>query len=294
MPTWVLSSPVTDWRPVQGTLPSPDASWDRLQRPPRPSVEDSVCGKEVKPGDLIQIFRFGGLYQHWAVYVGDGDVVYLVPHGSGAVKGVVVKEKLEDVVKKDKWRVNNTLDNDYTPRPALVIVEKACKLVDTELQYDLKNYNCENFATEMRYGKPGNRQVKNVTPEAPVAGTTVIEKVLSWFFASSNSASSIRKYFDTEKKEIQPGDRIEIFRDGYQHWAVYVSDGDVVYLVTHESGAGTSVVVKDKLQDIVNKDFHRINNVLDDEYTPRSAKYILEKAVKMVDKKKKQRDAFQL
>ncbi|XP_061585708.1 phospholipase A and acyltransferase 3-like [Cololabis saira] len=118
--------------------------------------------KEVKPGDLIKISCGDG--KHWAVYVGGRNVVHLGPAsefpGLGAGKGVVLKEKLKDVVKKDKWKVNNFLDNEYKPRPAVVIVEKACSLVDTEKQYDLSKYNSQNFATEMRYGKPECRQVR--------------------------------------------------------------------------------------------------------------------------------------
>ena len=30
----------------------------------------------------------------------------------------------------------------------------------------------------------------------------------------------------------EPGDLVEIFRPGYQHWAVYVGQGDVVHMTT--------------------------------------------------------------
>ncbi|KAG7268658.1 hypothetical protein CRUP_035811 [Coryphaenoides rupestris] len=48
-----------------------------VERPPRDS-EALRCGvsEQQQPGDLIEIFRPGG-YQHWAVYVGDDDVVHL-------------------------------------------------------------------------------------------------------------------------------------------------------------------------------------------------------------------------
>ncbi|XP_061588187.1 phospholipase A and acyltransferase 3-like [Cololabis saira] len=135
--------------------------------------------REVKPGDLIEIFR--GSYKHWAVYVGGGNVVHLVTTGGGGSSssiagrgddsvGVVLKEKLEDVVKKDRWTVNNLLDNKYRSRPANDIVKAACSLVDTNLQYDLLKYNCEHFATEMRYGKPESRQVQNATAVATTLG----------------------------------------------------------------------------------------------------------------------------
>ncbi|XP_037832445.1 phospholipase A and acyltransferase 3 isoform X2 [Kryptolebias marmoratus] len=91
-------------------------------------------GKEPKPGDLIQVFR-GILYKHWAVYVGLGNVVHFGADGSApgsslvpasGQKSGVVMEKLKDVV--------------------------------NGLEYDVLNYNCEHFATELRYGKPESRQ----------------------------------------------------------------------------------------------------------------------------------------
>ncbi|XP_061576103.1 phospholipase A and acyltransferase 4-like [Cololabis saira] len=140
--------------------------------------------KEVKPGDLIEIFRLG--YKHWAVYVGGGDVVHLVtPEGGpssigssgGSGEGVVLRQKLQDVVEKDRWTVNNLLDHKYKPRPANDIVKNACSLVDTELEYKLFKQNCEHFATEMRYGKPESRQEVAAAVEAGVLGLGVLGAV---------------------------------------------------------------------------------------------------------------------
>uniref|UniRef100_A0A3P9IWL3 LRAT domain-containing protein n=1 Tax=Oryzias latipes TaxID=8090 RepID=A0A3P9IWL3_ORYLA len=123
---------------------------------------------ESKPGDLIEIIR--GNYSHWAVYVGNGYVVHFGAPKSqsgssiGGVDGIVMKEKLEDVAGKDKWRVNNSLDKKYKPLPPDEIVKKACSLVGVSLKYHLTKYNCEHFATEMRYGKAESRQdVKHET-----------------------------------------------------------------------------------------------------------------------------------
>ncbi|XP_061585751.1 uncharacterized protein LOC133450866 [Cololabis saira] len=246
--------------------------------------------KEVKPGDLIKISRGGR--KHWAVYVGDGDVVHLVPHGMGAGTGVVLKEKLEDVVEKNKWKVNNHLDNEYTPRPADDIVNNACSLVDTEKQYDLSKYNCEHFATKMRYGKPESRQVKAaITAEAPVA--TKMGRFASFVLgpsSSSDSAATIIKYFDMDKREIKPGDLIEILRGLYNHWAVYVGGGNIVHFVNTGLGSSSSdggdvggKVLKEKLQDVAGNNYCRINNRLDYKYRPHPANDIVEKACSLVD-----------
>ncbi|XP_061567792.1 uncharacterized protein LOC133421977 isoform X3 [Cololabis saira] len=112
--------------------------------------------REVQAGDLIRISRDGS--RHWAVYVGDGDVVHLQKAGTWASKGKVLKEKL--LLKWNKWKVKNPLDDKYTPRPVYVIVEHACSMVDTELKYSKVTYNSEHFAHDMRYGWSGKRQVK--------------------------------------------------------------------------------------------------------------------------------------
>ncbi|XP_026213798.1 retinoic acid receptor responder 3-like [Anabas testudineus] len=134
---------------------------------------------DVKPelGDLIEIYR--GTYQHWAVYIGDGLVVHLAPPsevpGAGAnsmmsvltEKAVVKKEELWDVVGTNQWTINNSLDKDYEPRPARIIVREACALVGKTLPYCVFRGNCEHFVNELRYGKAESRQVRK-------AGETVM------------------------------------------------------------------------------------------------------------------------
>uniref|UniRef100_A0A3B4FKF5 LRAT domain-containing protein n=1 Tax=Pundamilia nyererei TaxID=303518 RepID=A0A3B4FKF5_9CICH len=127
-------------------------------------------------GDLIEISRDN--YKHWAVYVGAGFVVHFVNHSvfiflcfdlkdgvsSGAAvqaaNGIVRKEKMWDVVGKDKWKINNSMDRQYEPRPANAIVEDAKALVGKELRYDLVSFNCEHFVTKLRYGVAESPQVE--------------------------------------------------------------------------------------------------------------------------------------
>ncbi|XP_030252934.1 phospholipase A and acyltransferase 4-like [Sparus aurata] len=130
----------------------------------------SESNQKPKPGDLIEIFRVG--YQHWAVYIGDGLVVHLVPPsevaGAGASsvmsvaaqRAVVKKEKLSDVVGTDDWKVNNDLDEIYEPRRTDTIVKEALQLVGTEQPYDIVTWNCEHFATKLRNRKAVCRQVR--------------------------------------------------------------------------------------------------------------------------------------
>ncbi|XP_061900195.1 phospholipase A and acyltransferase 3-like [Entelurus aequoreus] len=133
-----------------------------------------------KPGDLIEIFRPG--YQHWALYVGDGFVVHLTPPsecaGAGpssmmsilADRGLVKMEELWTVVGNDRYRVNNILDGKYQPRPVYVIVEEARRLVGQIVSYCLISRNCEHFVTNLRYGKPESRQVRQAAETAAWTG----------------------------------------------------------------------------------------------------------------------------
>uniref|UniRef100_A0A8C2BR73 LRAT domain-containing protein n=1 Tax=Cyprinus carpio TaxID=7962 RepID=A0A8C2BR73_CYPCA len=122
---------------------------------------------EPKPGDLIEIFRGG--YQHWAIYVGDGNVIHLGTNtdaGACSVKSVlqdsakVMKEKLQKVVGNDKFQIRNLLDDKCTPRPIEDILQDAESLVGKVLPYDVATHKCEHFITLLRYGMPRSQQVQ--------------------------------------------------------------------------------------------------------------------------------------
>ncbi|XP_019116183.1 HRAS-like suppressor 3 [Larimichthys crocea] len=140
----------------------------------------------AKPGDLIQIFR--GTYTHWAVYIGGDEVVHLIPPCSDSdmfnnllmlvdsPKATVRRQKIWDVVRSNRFRVNNLLDDEYEPRQRRVIVREACSLVGWEMPYCLATNNCEHFVTKLRYGKPESRQVKDAAliGGAALAGVGII------------------------------------------------------------------------------------------------------------------------
>lgn len=118
------------------------------------------------PGDMIEVDR--KLYQHWAIYVGDGFVVHVTTPGSGSFsysKGEVKCEPLKDVLQKNSYVVHNYLDNVYRPRPVDEIVNLAKQKIGETWHYNLLMSNCEHFATEMRYDLPQSRQVKNGMPK---------------------------------------------------------------------------------------------------------------------------------
>lgn len=147
--------------------------------------------KDLEPGDLIEIFR--GIFQHWAVYIGDWQVVHLVALGigssgasaavSGLAEGQVRIDGLKDVVKEDKWKKNNTQHTTYElkPRPKMEIVKQALSMVGKDVKYNIANWNCEHFATMCRYGEALSLQVQKATEIAVDVGYKI--------FASSSHSS---------------------------------------------------------------------------------------------------------
>ncbi|XP_045414159.1 phospholipase A and acyltransferase 4 [Lemur catta] len=94
-------------------------------------------------------------------------------------------------------------------------------------------------------------------------------------------------------QEPKPGDLIEIFRIGYQHWAIYVGDGYVVHLAppSENPGAGSSKVLSSRavvklepLEDVVADCRYQVNNHYDHTYTPLPVQDIIKSARDMVGK----------
>lgn len=99
------------------------------------------------------------------------------------------------------------------------------------------------------------------------------------------------------QKDPKPGDLIEIFRIGYQHWAVYVGDGYVVHLAppSEYAGAGSSsvlsvfaeagVVKKELLKDVAGGCMYQVHNKYDKEYSPLPRSKIVRMAEERVGEK---------
>ncbi|XP_073722852.1 spartin-like isoform X2 [Misgurnus anguillicaudatus] len=95
-------------------------------------------------------------------------------------------------------------------------------------------------------------------------------------------------------KMPKPGDLIEIFRVGYQHWAIYIDDGFLIHLgpdseYSRVGSCGTmsvptniAIVKQEKLRDVVGNDKYHINNFLDYKYKPRPFSDIIKDAKSLV------------
>ncbi|XP_059566322.1 phospholipase A and acyltransferase 3-like isoform X4 [Myotis daubentonii] len=98
----------------------------------------------------------------------------------------------------------------------------------------------------------------------------------------------------SSQAEPKPGDLIEIFRPGYQHWALYVGDGYVVHLAPPgditgaalanlmSSGTERAIVKKERLSVVAGKHKYRVNNKHDRKYSPRPPRKIVQRAEEKV------------
>ncbi|XP_005812815.1 retinoic acid receptor responder protein 3-like [Xiphophorus maculatus] len=143
---------------------------------------------DAKPGDLIEIL--GGVYHHWAVFIGGDEVVHLIPstHRGGDLLEVLAflessdatvrRQRIWEVVGSNRFRVNNLLDDEYQPLDPGTIVGNAVKTVGQERPYNVATHNSEHFVTELRYGKPESRQVQTAAVIGGVAAAGVAVAVV--------------------------------------------------------------------------------------------------------------------
>ncbi|KAJ6609280.1 hypothetical protein lerEdw1_015242 [Lerista edwardsae] len=295
----------------QGPPPAaPDGTMEVKRKPAlRTSDPRPINLAGLQHGDLIEIFRFG--YQHWAIYVGDGYVIHLAPPsefaGAGCAslmstltdKALVKKELLEVVVGKNRFRVNNKHDIKYPTLPIPKIVRRAEEMVGQELEYKVTSENCEHFVTELR---PGLLRVKGDRKPSlpPQCASSQLPSSCILSSAAKTPAGLSTRFLDMQKNAAQclpprqgepkPGDLIEIFRSGYQHWAIYVGAGYVVHLAPSDDLglAVTSslmsvvtekaVVRKELLWNITEDGDYRVNNKYDLKYPPFPASKIVREA----------------
>ncbi|XP_067831634.1 phospholipase A and acyltransferase 3-like [Heptranchias perlo] len=135
------------------------------------NLNESASPKE---GDLIEISR--PLYKHWAIYVGNGEVIHLTGDGgsmdfiigssSSAITAVIKRERLTEVAGNYPYRINNSSDRIWTPFPVDQIIKRAEAKLGNKEKYKITAANCEHFVNEVRY----NMAVSNQVMEAVAAG----------------------------------------------------------------------------------------------------------------------------
>uniref|UniRef100_A0A4W3H5I2 LRAT domain-containing protein n=1 Tax=Callorhinchus milii TaxID=7868 RepID=A0A4W3H5I2_CALMI len=94
---------------------------------------------ELKPGDLIKIFR--GKFKHWAVYVGIGHVVHIMVQ-----EHVWLAHLVACAMGMDYFRVNNERDGVRFLQAAEVIVGNTEQLVGLKVEYSATGANCQHLS----------------------------------------------------------------------------------------------------------------------------------------------------
>ncbi|RWS06312.1 HRAS-like suppressor 3, partial [Dinothrombium tinctorium] len=129
------------------------------------SSDDSYSSADrINVGDLIEIDRT--LYAHWALYIGDGNVIHLVGEDDQDIPDTeyaIVKEaRLVDVAANSYVRVNNkevpAKERKLTPFDSETTVANAKQFVGCRVEYNMLTRNCEHYLTEWKYGKAWSDQ----------------------------------------------------------------------------------------------------------------------------------------
>ncbi|XP_011897396.1 PREDICTED: retinoic acid receptor responder protein 3 isoform X2 [Cercocebus atys] len=101
------------------------------------------------------------------------------------------------------------------------------------------------------------------------------------------------------QQEPKPGDLIEIFRLGYEHWALYIGDDYVIHLAPPDGypaassssafsvAGGIAVVKQELLKDVLEGCKYRVNNSLDRRFEPLPVGVIISSAKELVGQKMK-------
>ncbi|XP_041360727.1 uncharacterized protein LOC121376978 [Gigantopelta aegis] len=106
--------------------------------------------KTLEPGDAV---RFDcGKIQHWAVYVGNGDVAHMTANG-------VLRQNIMQVANENPFYKDNSFDKKQRPFMTQGILDMArTRLGDKS--YNLLTNNCESFVNQVRCGNAKSQQVE--------------------------------------------------------------------------------------------------------------------------------------
>ena len=120
--------------------------------------------KQVRPGDVICVERWGNLYRHYGVYVGKGKVIHYAGRGGDwdddvAVREVSMKNFMRDA---DEYMIckfpGKSKDPHYHRYTKKETVKRAYSRLG-EREYNLLTNNCEHFAVWCRTNISESRQV---------------------------------------------------------------------------------------------------------------------------------------
>ncbi|XP_069824417.1 uncharacterized protein [Dendropsophus ebraccatus] len=147
----------------------------------------------LNDGDIIEILQPG--HRHFAIYVGNGNVVHItggiVGSGDDSVHGnsvMVEKSTLEAAAKGGGFKVNNIYHGDLIPIPSEEVVSSALQIVGESKPY---GSCCKNFVLELKYGRANlDIIIRNLMP-IPGEITVVAAKGVKAMGSAVSSSSEI-------------------------------------------------------------------------------------------------------
>src|SRR5665811_1483556 len=119
---------------------------------------EEVVSKVTKY-DLIEINR--GFYQHWIMYLGDGNIIH-VTQVDGRTEGKDAEkrlDKIKNIAREDKCRVNNhdgiALSKSLSIKSSEEILQSISDVVHEDsykiVPYSVHRENCEYYVTTWKY-----------------------------------------------------------------------------------------------------------------------------------------------
>jgi len=132
------------------------------------ATAENYSSLNLKTGDCIEFLR--DTYCHWAMYIGDQNVIHFNPSNSSEKVGLLQMERfllgsvtialLKTVAGNSKFRVNNMTGNSEPPRPLKHIQWFFNILVNKPgFYYCLGRFNCEHFVTFLKFGDSKSLQM---------------------------------------------------------------------------------------------------------------------------------------
>lgn len=144
--------------------------------------------QRARIGDQLEFHR--GVYSHWAVYVGNEEVIHLAginsfdstctfnpKHtftigGKIFIKAKVKRESVWKVIRDSEVEINNDKDKSCRPYRPHEIGRIAMGMIG-DIGYNILWQNCEHFAAFCRYGVAWSKQADNALT-AIVVGSTIV------------------------------------------------------------------------------------------------------------------------
>ena len=113
-------------------------------------------------GSVVFVKRKWGLYKHYGVYIGHGQVIHFSGeegHEIDASRAKIIQTSLQGFLKGGQLRIQSDIGRPE-PLPKAEIVRRAKSQLE-KCDYDLWKNNCEHFANWCRYGEKKSVRVDN-------------------------------------------------------------------------------------------------------------------------------------